>query len=127
MEKNKLNLILCVLLILGIGLGCKNLTGSSLENTTWKGSIADPQSGRSFPVTVDLLPDGKAYLNITVPNSPQPLIGTAKWSKDEKKVSATWGAGETLNTFEGKVNDDQINGTVTNPKGSIPVTLTKED
>ena len=123
---NKLNLVLCLFMILGIGLGCKNLTGSSLENTTWKGSISDPQSGRSFPVTVDLLPEGKAYLSITLPNNPQPMIGTAKWSKSEKKVTATWGSGEATNNFEGKVNDDEINGTVTNPKGSIPVTLKRE-
>lgn len=125
-SSSNINLILCAALILSVGLGCKNMLGSSLENTTWKGTISDPQSGRSFPVTVDLLPDDKAYISITLPTTPQPMIGTAKWSKSEKKVSAIWGSGEMTNTFEGKVNDDQINGTVTNPKGSIPVTLTKE-
>lgn len=125
-EDNKLNLILCAVLIVSVGFGCKGLLGGSLENTTWKGAITDPQSGRSFPVSVDLLPDDKAYISITLPNAAQPMIGSAKWSKKEKKVTATWGSGETTNNFEGKVNDDQINGTVTNPKGSMPVTLTRE-
>lgn len=124
-ESNKLNLLLCALLVLSVGLGCQKLMGTSLENTTWKGNIVDPQSGRNLPVTVDLLPDDKAFLSITLPNAAQPLIGSAKWSKKEKKVSATWGTGEVTNTFEGTVSEDQINGTVTNPKGTIPVTLTK--
>lgn len=125
-EKNKLNLILTVVLLLAVGLGCDKLTGASLENTTWKGSFTDPQSKQSFPLSIDLLPNGKAFVSITLPNAAQPVGTNGTWTKGDKSVSVIWGTGNFNNIYNATVDGSQMNGNINNPQGSLPLNLTKE-
>lgn len=125
-ENTKLNLVLVILLFLTVGLGCDKLTGTSLENTTWTGSFTDPDSKQSFPITIDLLPEGKAFVSITLRNATQPVGTSGKWTKgDDNSVSVIWGSGNVNNIYNATVKKDQMTGNINNPQGSLPLNLTK--
>ena len=127
LERNKLNLVLAILLLVMVGLGCDKLTGRSLENTSWKGSFTDSASKQSFPIAIDLLPSGKAFVSITLPKATQPVGTTGTWTKgNDNSVSVIWGSGTVNNIYNATIKGDQMNGNINNPQGSLPLNLTKE-